>query len=158
MFDQLVESTAHHDDSSRKGWFLLGTFALYFVLFGGLFVFAIDQYDRSLTAQNMADLKLIANVAPKEPISGGVLNGKAISLPKPPYPPIAKAAHASGTVTVQVTIDESGKVISAHAVSGHPLLQQSAVQAAYQARFTPTQLSGQPVKVTGVITYNFVAQ
>jgi protein TonB len=92
------------------------------------------------------------------PISGGVLNGKAISLPKPPYPAIARQAHASGTVTVQVTIDENGNVISAHAVSGHPLLQAVAVQAARGARFSPTKLSGQPVKVTGVITYNFVAQ
>ncbi len=95
---------------------------------------------------------------PSGPISGGVLNGKAVSLPKPVYPPIARAARASGTVTVQVTVDESGKVISARAVGGHPLLQQSAVQAAYGARFSPTQLSGQPVKVTGLITYNFVAQ
>jgi len=95
---------------------------------------------------------------PRAPISGGVLNGKAISLPKPAYPPIAKAAHASGTVTVQVTIDENGNVISAHAVSGHPLLQAVAVAAARGARFSPTKLSGQPVKVTGVITYNFVAQ
>jgi TonB family protein len=95
---------------------------------------------------------------PRAPISGGVLNGKATSLPKPAYPAIARAARASGTVTVQVTVDESGKVISARAVGGHPLLQQSAVQAAYGARFSPTQLSGQPVKVTGVITYNFVAQ
>jgi protein TonB len=95
---------------------------------------------------------------PRAPISGGVLNGKAISLPKPAYPPIAKAAHASGTVTVQVTIDENGNVISAHAVSGHPLLQAVAVAAAKGARFSPTKLSGQPVKVTGVITYNFVAQ
>ena len=95
---------------------------------------------------------------PSGPISGGVLNGKAISLPKPTYPPIAKAARASGTVTVQVTIDESGNVIAARAVSGHPLLQQSAVQAARQARFSPTMLAGTPVKVTGVITYNFVAQ
>jgi protein TonB len=96
--------------------------------------------------------------APRAPISGGVLNGKAISKPAPPYPAIAKAARASGTVTVQVTVDELGKVISAHAISGHPLLQQAAVQAAYGARFSPTQLSGQPVKVTGVLTYNFVAQ
>src|SRR5215470_1502810 len=95
---------------------------------------------------------------PRAPISGGVLNGKAISLPKPAYPPIAKAAHASGTVTVQVTIDENGNVISAHAVSGHPLLQAVAVAAARGARFSPTKLSGQPVKVTGVIQYNFVAQ
>ena len=92
------------------------------------------------------------------PISGGVLNGKAISLPKPAYPPIARAARASGTVVVQVVIDENGSVISAHAVSGHPLLQAAAVGAARQARFSPTKLSGQPVKVTGVIQYNFVAQ
>jgi protein TonB len=95
---------------------------------------------------------------PRAPISGGVLNGKAISLPKPQYPPIARQAHASGTVVVQVTIDENGNVISAHAVSGHPLLQAVCVSAARQARFSPTKLSGQPVKVTGVITYNFVAQ
>jgi protein TonB len=95
---------------------------------------------------------------PRAPISGGVLNGKAISLPKPSYPPIAKQAHASGTVVVQVTIDENGNVISANAVSGHPLLRGVAVSAARGARFSPTKLSGQPVKVTGVITYNFVAQ
>jgi periplasmic protein TonB len=95
---------------------------------------------------------------PRAPISGGVLNGKAISLPKPAYPQIARQAHASGTVVVQVTIDENGRVISAAAVSGHPLLRGVAVQAARGARFSPTKLSGQPVKVTGVITYNFVAQ
>ena len=92
------------------------------------------------------------------PISGGVLNGKAISLPKPAYPPIARAARAAGTVVVQVLIDENGSVVSASAVSGHPLLTAAAVGAARQARFSPTKLSGQPVKVTGVIQYNFVAQ
>ena len=92
------------------------------------------------------------------PISGGVLNGKAISLPKPQYPPIARAARASGTVVVQVLIDENGSVVSAKAVSGPPLLLATAVAAARQARFSPTKLSGQPVKVTGVIQYNFVAQ
>jgi TonB family protein len=98
---------------------------------------------------------------PRKPppiISGGVLNGKATSLPPPAYPAVAKAARASGSVTVQVTVDEEGKVISAHAVSGHPLLQQAAVQAARQAKFSPTKLSGQPVKVTGVVIYRFSAQ
>lgn len=95
---------------------------------------------------------------PKAPISQGVLNGKAISKPQPPYPPIAKAARASGQVVVAIIVDESGKVSSARATSGHPLLQQAAVQAAYQARFSPTLLSGQPVKVSGFITYNFVLQ
>ncbi|MDT7543587.1 MAG: periplasmic protein TonB [Acidobacteriota bacterium] len=91
-------------------------------------------------------------------ISGGVLNGKAISRPTPPYPPIARAARASGVVQVQVTVDETGKVISAHAISGNPLLQQAAVQTAYSWRFSPTLLSGQPVKVTGSITFNFNLQ
>ncbi len=90
------------------------------------------------------------------PISGGVLNGRAVSLPQPAYPAIAGAAHASGTVVVQVLIDERGCVVSAHAVSGHPLLQQAAVEAARKACFAPTRLSGEPVKVTGVLTYNFV--
>jgi TonB family protein len=91
-------------------------------------------------------------------VVGGVMNGKALALPQPPYPTIARAAHASGTVTVQVIIDEQGDVTSAHAVSGHPLLQAVCVAAARQAKFSPTLLDGEPVKVTGVIQYNFVSQ
>jgi periplasmic protein TonB len=93
---------------------------------------------------------------PPKTISGGVLNGKATSLPKPPYPPAARAVRASGAVSVQVLISETGSVVSATAVSGHPLLRPAAVAAARGARFSPTLLSGQPVKVSGVITYNFV--
>jgi len=89
-------------------------------------------------------------------VSTGVLEGKAVSLPKPSYPPMARQIRLQGTVTVQVVIDESGKVISASAISGHPLLIAEAQKAARQARFLPTTLSNQPVKVTGVITYNFV--
>lgn len=95
---------------------------------------------------------------PRAPISGGVLNGKAITLPRPDYPAEARAARASGTVVVQVTIDEYGNVSAARAISGHPLLQQPSVNAAMQAKFSPTFLMGEPVKVTGVITYNFVVQ
>jgi len=91
-------------------------------------------------------------------ISGGSLNDRAISLPAPEYPAIARAAHASGTVTVEIMVDESGKVIAAHAISGHPLLQAAAVTAARQAEFSQTRLSGEPVKVRGLLTYNFVAQ
>src|SRR5712692_3659472 len=95
---------------------------------------------------------------PHAPISGGVLNGKAVHLVIPPYPAIARSAHASGQVVVQVLIDENGNVLTAHASSGHPLLQAAAVAAARSSKFTPTKLSGQPVKVNGVIIYNFVAQ
>jgi len=89
-------------------------------------------------------------------ISGGVVNGKATNLVKPPYPAAARAVRAAGAVNVQVTIDESGNVISASAVSGHPLLRAAAVSAARSSKFSPTMLSGQAVKVTGVIVYNFV--
>jgi protein TonB len=259
MFDNLVESSSHKDDISRKGSFIVGTTIIYGVLLLAFFVAGIYWYDAKLgemelelttlvapvpvpqqqkeepkqeakptkVEQNVDVRKeLIADVTrtelvpkevsakasdvppvrrgvttvvgstdsnaavampsgpgagtvvtaptkvaiaeeppppeekpkPRAPISGGVLNGKAISLPKPGYPPIAKAAHASGTVVVQVLIDENGNVVSANAVSGHPLLIQAAVSAARSAKFSPTKLSGQPVKVTGVIQYNFVAQ
>src|SRR6476620_5712279 len=261
MFDNLVESSSHKEDISRKGSFIVATAVIYGVLLGTFFSSCIYWYDNHLGEMELELTTLVAPVPvpqvkpedkpkeeakpdkeqpnvdvrkeliadvtrtelvpkevsakasdvppvrrgvttiqgtenvtsanalpagpgsgnvvaapakvqiadeppppeakptpPRAPISGGVLNGKAISLPKPSYPPIAKAAHASGTVTVQVTIDENGNVISAHAVSGHPLLQAVAVAAAREARFSPTKLSGQPVKVTGVITYNFVAQ
>ncbi len=88
-------------------------------------------------------------------ISGGVLNSKATSLPIPPYPPIARAAQANGKVTVEVTVDEDGNVIAARAVSGHPLLQAASVAAARNAKFAPTKLSGQAVKVQGVLVYTF---
>ena len=89
-------------------------------------------------------------------ISGGVLNGKASSLPAPEYPAAARAVEASGTVNVQITINEQGDIVSASAVSGHPLLRQAAEQAARKAKFAPTLLSGVPVSVTGVLVYNFV--
>lgn len=88
-------------------------------------------------------------------ISDGVVNGKATSLPKPPYPQTARAVGASGKVDVQVMIDEFGNVISAKAISGHPLLRDAAERAARSAKFSPTYLTKQPVKVSGLIVYNF---
>ena len=105
---------------------------------------------------NEGNVSLSTSTGEKKPVSGGVLNGRAITLPKPVYPAIAKSARASGTVTVEVLIGEDGNVISARAVSGHPLLQEAARQAALEARFSPTTLEGKPVQVSGVITYQFV--
>ena len=99
-----------------------------------------------------------ANGQGRRPISGGVLNGKAISFPAPVYPAEAKANRVSGVVNVQITIDEYGGVQTARAVSGHPLLQPAAVTAAFQARFAPTFLMGEAVKVTGVLVYTFTPQ
>ena len=128
-----------------------------------------DPSGRRGTGPGADELDELARTAPppvvekkvsKPPVtkSMGVVNGMATYLPKPVFSAIAKAGRASGVVTVQVLIDEQGKVVSARVLSGHPLLQRESVQAAYQARFTPTLLSNQAVKVSGVITYNFVTQ
>jgi protein TonB len=94
--------------------------------------------------------------APVRPISGGVLNGRAVSLPAPSYPEVAKRVRTTGVVSVEVVIDVSGRVISAKAVSGPEMLRDAAERAAMQAKFAPALLSGQPVKMTGTINYNFV--
>lgn len=78
------------------------------------------------------------------------------NIVQPNYPPIARAAHATGEVVVMVVIDEEGKVIAAQALSGHPLLQAASVKAARESTFAPTLLDGQPVKVTGNIVYRFI--
>lgn len=93
-----------------------------------------------------------------ERLPSSVLLSKVISLPQPPYPPLARQIRLGGAVTVQILVDEQGKVVSAQAMSGHPTLIGAAREAAMRARFTPTVLNGVPVKVQGVITYNFVLQ
>jgi TonB family protein len=115
--------------------------------------------DSATPPENGSDLGTRSGTDEPRPrvISGGVLNGRAIVFPKPDYPATAREAGASGAVEVQVTVDEEGKVISATAVSGHPLLQAAAVEAARGAKFSPTKLSGEAVKVTGTVVYNFVS-
>ena len=97
---------------------------------------------------------------PRQPrtISKGVISGYATSLPKPIYPELAKRMKVSGKVSVQVLVDEEGRVISATVVSGSPFLRTEAQRAAMQARFSPTKVGDQPVKVSGVIIYNFELQ
>lgn len=87
-----------------------------------------------------------------------VLISHAISLPQPQYPALAKQIHIGGPVAIQILVNEQGNVVSAQVVSGHPTLVGAAREAALRARFTPTVLNGQAVKVQGVITYNFVMQ
>lgn len=99
-------------------------------------------------------------VKPREQIrvSSFVISSKIISKPAPPYPMLARQTRVQGPVTVEILIDEQGRVVSAQATNGHPLLRTAAQQSAYQARFSPTSISGRPVKVSGVITYNFILQ
>ena len=94
---------------------------------------------------------------PQQPktVSLGVITGKAISLPKPVYSEIAKRMRIEGVVRVQVLVDLDGRVVSATVVNGSPYLRAEAQKAAMQARFSPTLLNNQPVKISGVIIYNF---
>ncbi len=94
----------------------------------------------------------------KPAAEGGFMNGKAVDLPKAVYPEEARKTHAAGTVQVQVLVDETGKVISATAVFGPEELRDAAVKAAQRAKFKPTLVEGVPVKVKGILTYDFVAQ
>lgn len=97
-----------------------------------------------------------ATVDRKRPADGGIVNGRAIVLPKPPYPAAARAQRASGVVEISVLISSDGIVYSAEPKSGHPALQAAATRAACGARFSKTKIDGNPVEVTGIITYNFV--
>lgn len=91
-------------------------------------------------------------------INGGVLNGRAINLPKPENTEEARALKTSDTVEVQVTIDEQGNILSALAISGNPVLREPAEQAAWGAKFSPMLISGKPVRVSGIIVYTYIAE
>ena len=83
----------------------------------------------------------------------------ALSLGKPLYPAEARELRLAGTVVVLVEIDETGKVTRASDLcEGPPYLSEASVRAAMKSRFSPTKLSGKPVKVNGMILYKFVGQ
>ena len=117
-------------------------------------IFSIFLISASITAQEQK------NTDPPKSVNGGVVNGKATSLPVPVYPSGALNAKVSVVVKVQVLIDETGSVISAKAVEGieNVSMRIAAEQAAMLTKFSPTILSGVPVKVSGVIIYKFNAE
>ena len=97
-----------------------------------------------------------ANPPPAAKVSGGILNGRAVKMVRPAYTSTAREAGASGKVEVRIVFDEKGNVIWAKAISGHPELRQTAEDAAWKTKFSPTILSGEPVKTSGILLYNFV--
>lgn len=116
---------------------------------------------RTIDEARKAERKLYENFKskpledPASGISGGVLNGRAISLPQPAYPDEAVRMRVFGVVRIQVLIDETGKVIDAKVLCGDPIFAKPSLEAAYKARFSPTKLSGMAVKVNGIVVYNF---
>lgn len=116
------------------------------------------NYARVSVAQSRGEQWRSCSIDKPPVVEGGIINGKAVSKPAPVYPPAAKAAGVAGTVVVRVVVDVKGEVESAEATGGPESLRDAAVEAARAARFSPTRLSGQPVKVSGTITYNFLLQ
>lgn len=86
----------------------------------------------------------------------GLIMGSPIKLVNPKYPKAARKQKISGQVTVYLTIDVDGVVVCAEAINGPPELYDVSEAAGLTTRFTPTTLWGQPIKVSGMITYNFV--
>lgn len=117
----------------------------------------VNQAAPEETAKFVEECAFSEKPKPETATKVPVLCGKAISLPKPPYPEAARAAKVSGVVTVSAVMDETGRVIWARAVNGHPLLQSAAVKAACLARYSPTLISGRAVKAETIISYNFVS-
>jgi tetratricopeptide (TPR) repeat protein len=109
------------------------------------------------TEEDAVQKRLNQVLASEGTVQGGVLNGKAVKLVQPDFPAIARNS-GGGIVRVEIVIDENGKVISAKAVDPGPVhlaLIAAAEDAARHSLFTPTRLSGVPVKVSGVIIYRF---
>ncbi|MBI1761624.1 MAG: energy transducer TonB [Acidobacteria bacterium] len=105
----------------------------------------------------LANLLLLTQPAVQavETVEAGNLNGRALSLPTPEYPALAKQTRTTGLVKVDIVISETGKVESAKATSGSPMLRQASVDAALKAKFAPTLKAGAAVRVTGFLQYEF---
>lgn len=114
----------------------------------------VESQPQTLTLPSQPKIQSL-NVPEMQRVSSSVLTGKAINKVQPTYSAIAKAARAQGAVQVAITVSKEGQVISAEAVGGHPLLKEAAVTAAKQWTFETTELSGQPVKIQGILTFNF---
>lgn len=119
----------------------------------GCLVSSRNYSSESAEAFHNAQIKLFGE---SEEYGAKIINGKAVSLPKPPYPLEAKSKRIGGSVSVRVKIDEQGNVTEARVACGNPILGRAAVQSAWGAKFVPTLANGKPIKVSGYIIYNFV--
>lgn len=89
------------------------------------------------------------------PLISGVLNMKILNDLLPVYPQKANDKNIQGRVEVQLLINEDGEVIFANPLSGPEELWAESVKAAVTAHFKPTSVSGEPVKITGRVIFDF---
>lgn len=92
------------------------------------------------------------------PVGGVVRPPTRVIYIQPSYPPLALAARKEGTVILQAVIDENGGVREVKVLRSIPLLDEAAVHAVSQWKFTPTLLNGMPVPVVMTVTVGFTLQ
>jgi protein TonB len=95
--------------------------------------------------------------APAEPIHmhSGIRGPQKIVNVSPIYPPLARSAKIQGVVIIEAAIDVEGAVVSARVLRPMPLLEEAALEAVRQWKFTPALLNGVPVPVIMSVTVNF---
>lgn len=133
--------------------------ALIFLL-SAVFCFSVSSVlaqKKTSRKSSAKSLKIKQQKLPKT-ISGGVVNGKAIDLVVPVCPQEAKKIGLYGKVEVQVLINIDGKVLTAEAISGNPILRSSSIKAALKSSFVPIKIGGEFVRVSGIINYIFLPE
>lgn len=113
------------------------------------------QNQEAREMQRRADMIVYGEQYDPATFTGSVIQGKATVRVEPVYPAIARRSGIAGSVVVEVTVDEHGKVLDAKSLCGPDPLARSAIEAARRWEFTPTQLNGAPVKVIGTVTFHF---
>lgn len=88
-------------------------------------------------------------------VSSGMTPPTKVRDAAPVYPAIAQAARVQGIVIIEATIGLDGAVVDAQVLRSVPLLDDAAVQAVRQWRYTPTRLDGRPIAVVMTVTVNF---
>lgn len=121
------------------------------------------EYEKAGVATRIEGTGISSGLSERERLKevakrSNILNFDAIYLEKPKYPSEARAAKISGIVYVQITVNEKGKVESAEAIEGNPLLREAAVDAAKKAKFNPLLKEGQPTKFSGKLIYSFTSK
>jgi periplasmic protein TonB len=88
-------------------------------------------------------------------VGGNVQAARIINRVQPVYPALARQTRISGTVRLHAIIGKDGTIQQLEVMSGHPLLQQNALEAVRQWRYQPTLLNGEPVEVDTTIDVIF---
>jgi periplasmic protein TonB len=91
-------------------------------------------------------------------VGGSIRGPQRIAGGPPRYPALAQAAHVEGNVVLDAVIDEHGVVRDLRLLRSIPLLDQAALDAVRQWRYTPTLLNGVPVPVIMTVTVAFRLQ